>query len=608
MRQVRATAVVAAFGLFGAAARADDADWKPASTPPPATTTPAPTPVVPPPAGPASESPGWVPAKAPMVEPKTTPPTGLVSAPASPSSAEQPVVFRPASTPTAELQPTGLTETRSLVPNTLPPIAPIPVTPTNAGTNQPAVPVLSGAQDKPAERPKGESLPAPRPAAPPAPAPRPSPTAPAPGDTTNCPPLEPAPGWVPHSSNAVPVRHRVFGSPPINLSRDYAFRDLLGVDLLTEKHPRQGRLRDRFGTDEAFGETGEAYFVQTELLLWWAARGNTPVLATTSASGTGFGFLGNPDTRTLLGPGQFGPSFLPGFRVRAGGWLDECNLHGLDGSFFFIGPRTERRVFDGLPVLTRPIFAPNFNQEFGEVVARPGVSSGRLEVEQETFLWGADVNYRCAVCTGCDGGRGWFLGYRHLNLRDQLNITEFITSTDPASGDPVGTQIVVGDRFQTRNRFNGGQIGHWWTRKAGRLDLDVRASVALGVTTSTIDISGFQNRTRPGEATQSFTGGLLAAGPNLGSFSRNSFSVVPEVTANAGFLISPNVRVYAGYNFLYWSNVMRPGDQIDRVVDVTFVPNPPPGVPPSGQNRPTVPFTRSNFWAQGVQLGLEFRW
>jgi hypothetical protein len=72
--------------------------------------------------------------------------------------------------------------------------------------------------------------------------------------------------------------------------------------------------------------------------------------------------------------------------------------------------------------------------------------------------------------------------------------------------------------------------------------------------------------------------------------------------------VSPNLKVYAGYNFLYWSNVLRPGDQIDRTVDLTFVPNPPPGVPPSGQNRPTVPFTRSDFWAQGVQFGLEFRW
>ncbi len=525
------------------------------------------------------------------------------------------MVFRAAPTPPADPPPASSSEPRSLVPDALPPIAPLPMAPTKTGVELPALPVsrLPEAQDKPADKPKGEPLPAPRPADPPVPPassqpPRPFPATTVPNATTYCPPpLEPAPGMA-SPSDVVPVRGRVFGSPPINLSRDYALRDIFGMDLLTNEHPRQGRLRNRFGTDEAFGDTSEGFFVQTELLLWWAARGNVPVLATTSASGTGLGFLGDPDTRVLLGPGRFGPSFLPGFRVRAGGWLDECNLHGVDGSFFFIGPRTERQVFDGRPVLTRPIFAPNFNQEFGEVVARPGISSGRLEVEQDTFLWGADANYRCAVCTGCDGGHGWFVGYRHLNLRDRLNITEFITSTDAASGDPVGTQIVVGDRFETRNRFHGGQIGHWRTLRAGRLDLDVRASVALGVTTSTIDINGFQNRTRPGEATQSFTGGLLAAGPNLGTFRRNSFSVVPEVTANAGFLLSPNVRVYAGYNFLYWSNVMRAGEQIDRVVDVTFVPNPPPGVPPSGQNRPTVPFARSNFWAQGVQLGLEFRW
>jgi hypothetical protein len=71
--------------------------------------------------------------------------------------------------------------------------------------------------------------------------------------------------------------------------------------------------------------------------------------------------------------------------------------------------------------------------------------------------------------------------------------------------------------------------------------------------------------------------------------------------------VTPNVQVYAGYNFLYWSNVIRPGDQIDRTVDLTFVPNAPP-VPPSGQNRPAPTFGQSDFWAQGVQFGVQFRW
>src|SRR4029450_13690718 len=97
------------------------------------------------------------------------------------------------------------------------------------------------------------------------------------------------------------------------------------------------------------------------------------------------------------------------------------------------------------------------------------------------------------------------------------------------------------------------------------------ASGALGVSHQELDIAGSQVRTRPGQAPMNFTGGLLAVGPNLGSFSRNEFSVAPEATVNVGYAVTPNVRVHVGYNFLFWSNVLRPGEQIDRVGDLAHV-------------------------------------
>jgi hypothetical protein len=84
--------------------------------------------------------------------------------------------------------------------------------------------------------------------------------------------------------------------------------------------------------------------------------------------------------------------------------------------------------------------------------------------------------------------------------------------------------------------------------------------------------------------------------------------VVPEVGVNLGYWFTPTWRAYVGYNTLYWSNVVRPGEQIDRVVDLTFVPNPPPGVVPSGQSRPQPLFSQSNLWVHGIQFGIERRW
>lgn len=657
MNRVRATAVAAAVGLFGHGGRGDEPAWKPAAVVPAvAASAPVPAVVSAPAAPPAADPPvipgqvqelsQWLPARRYPIDypPKQPQPVVTVPAGGGPTAPlpDVPLAFRPATAHlngghrpppaapvTESAEPPAAPEPRALATSSLPPLQPLPQprepapttvalgtaadAPPTTPTALPDVPPV--ADQKPSADAKPAPLPAPRPVEP-----AKKPVAPS-TLAIDCPPaaapvLEPVPGGA--VSAATPMRGRVFGSPAVNLSRDYPLRDLFGTDLLTPGRAR----RLAAGSDEVLGSASDSFFVQSELLLWWANRPRIPVLATTSASGLGTGFLGDPDTRTLLGPGAFGPSFQTGFRVRAGGYLDECGAVGLDGSFFFLGRASESVAFDSaqFPVITRPFFAPNSagfrvgNQvvttpgEFGEVVARPNLSRGRLVIEQDRFLWGADVNYRCAVCRTCDGGNGWLLGYRHLNLHERLRITEFITAGGPDAPDPADTQVVVGDAFETRNRFHGGQIGRWWAGSTGRLDLDVRATVALGVTTSQVTISGFQNRTRPGEPTQSFTGGLLAAGPNLGTFRRSGFSVVPEATVNVGYLITPTLRAYVGYNFLYWSGVMRPGDQIDRVVDVTFVPNPPPGVAPSGLNRPQPTFTRSDFWAQGVQLGLELRW
>jgi hypothetical protein len=423
--------------------------------------------------------------------------------------------------------------------------------------------------------------------------------------------LPPAPPELMHRHGTpVPGHRGTFGSPPIRISRDYPpLLDLLTCGWLTE--------RERVLSEPA-GPATDRVFAQAEYLMWWTREANVPALATTStlatpdaARGLGFGFLGDPTTRLLFGPGPLGDSFRHGLRVRGGAWIDDCGTCGIDGSFFFLGRRTGQTVIpsDRFPTIARPFFAPNLNAEFAEIVALPGSSVGTLVIDHSSLLWGADANLRHALCRQCDFRAELFAGYRFLSLRETVQVTEYILAVPGNPFDPAGTRTVVQDRFETRNRFNGGQVGGLVERRWGRVSADIRASVALGVTRQQLDITGFQVNAAPGQVTPDrFAGGLLAVGPNLGRFERDRFSVVPEVTVNLGYWLTPNLKAYAGYNFLYWSNVIRPGDQIDRVVDLTFVPNPPPGVAPSGLARPQVPFKQTDFWAQGVQFGLEWRW
>ncbi|MBX9583103.1 MAG: BBP7 family outer membrane beta-barrel protein, partial [Gemmataceae bacterium] len=415
----------------------------------------------------------------------------------------------------------------------------------------------------------------------------------------------------------VPGKHGTWGSPPVSLSRDYPrLRELVHGDGWGPDRDRPRRLAGLFGDDTPGEPAIDRVDLRLEYLLWFVNPQQIPALVTTSTTPGGLGFLGQPGTQTLLGPGEFGDALRNGFRVRGGYWFQECGSGGVDGSFFFLGRQTERRSFDGnaIPTLTRPFFAPNDGgMEFGEIVSLPGFAQGRLDIEANSYLWGFDANLRHALCKRCDFRQEVFAGYRFLGLNEDLTINETITSLAGNPADPPGTRVFVQDQFRTRNRFNGGQLGYAAERNWGRLSLDGRASVALGNTRQVLDIAGSQVVQRPGEAPQRFVGGLLATGPNLGHFERDRFSVVPEATVNLGVWITPTFKAYVGYNFLYWSNVIRPGDQIDRVVDVTLIPNPPTDptgrVPPfSGQFRPRPTFKEDNLSIHGLQFGVEWRW
>jgi hypothetical protein len=61
-----------------------------------------------------------------------------------------------------------------------------------------------------------------------------------------------------------------------------------------------------------------------------------------------------------------------------------------------------------------------------------------------------------------------------------------------------------------------------------------------------------------------------------------------------------------GYTFLWWDGVLRPGDQIDRRVNLATVPLSPTFGAPGGPLLPNVNFRERDFWAQGLTLALRF--
>jgi hypothetical protein len=391
-------------------------------------------------------------------------------------------------------------------------------------------------------------------------------------------------------------------------------------------------------------DVGKRLWLRAEFLMWWMRPQNAPPLVSTVFPNLvpgpltfTPGAIGTPGQLTLLGDGPVGGSFMLGGRFTAGLWLNDCQTCAVEGRYFFLGPRSDQFRLDsspGTPIIARPIFSPNLFDgvpigETAQIVAIPPgftlpgggaapATNGSIIVDTSSYLWGAEVNAREAlwVCGGCDFSRriDLFAGFRYLDLKETLRIEEDILLLTPdVNGRPTGSRINVVDFFGTHDQFYGGQLGISGEVRRGRWFAEARAQVALGVTHQTLTIDGFQLFTPPGGGTVfDNRGGLLALrGANIGHFERDRFSVVPEVNLNVGYQLTPALRAFAGYSFLYWNNVIRPGTEIDRVVDVTRVPNfVPPGlnIAPLNPPRPAVQFRQTDFWAQGLNVGMELKW
>ncbi|MFL5245726.1 MAG: BBP7 family outer membrane beta-barrel protein [Gemmataceae bacterium] len=360
---------------------------------------------------------------------------------------------------------------------------------------------------------------------------------------------------------------------------------------------------------EACGPPGR-FWISAEYLYWAIKEDRVPPLITTGPATFPVGFLGNPGTVILFGGGDLerGGDFSGG-RVTSGFWLDDCRTCGIEGSAFFLADRTSEFNFNN-PVLARPFTNLNAGGvPFSEFAGFPGISAGNIHITNPSKFWGAETNIRKSLCCGCDYRVDLLVGARYLDLEESIGIVE---TSQVLPGGPfpaqAGSTFVTSDLFGTRNQFYGGQIGVDGNWHRGSWVLDVRAKVAVGTNHEVINIAG--NQVGIGPAGNSIsTGGLLALSSNIGRSSRDRFAVVPEGAINLGYQVGPHLQVFMGYTYLYWSNVVRPGDQIDTGLDINRIPNFGGLVgTPIAAARPAVTFKDRDFWAQGVNFGVELRW
>jgi hypothetical protein len=354
---------------------------------------------------------------------------------------------------------------------------------------------------------------------------------------------------------------------------------------------------------------GPRVWGSAEYLLWRLSGYDVPPLVTTGPARFPVGFLGSPGTQVLFGGSSLGDEWYSGLRLTGGVWLGDCRRIGVEGDFFFLAEQNAGASFS-LPVLARPFTNANTGGPFSEFAGFPGIATGRVAIDAPTELWGAGLRLRRPLCCGCWGRVDLLGGFQFLSLEESLTVSESATFL-PGGPFPglSGRTFQVTDRFATENRFYGGQAGVDARFFRGNWLINLRALVALGTTYQEVDIQGSQVVTDAAGRVTTFPGGLLALpGANIGRVEDDEFTVVPQVGVNLGYRITERITLFGGYSFLYWSSVVRPGDQIDPVLDVNRIPNfvtdPTPVIPP----RPANPFKRSDLWVHGLNFGVALNW
>ncbi len=365
---------------------------------------------------------------------------------------------------------------------------------------------------------------------------------------------------------------------------------------------------------DACGPPGR-FWASAEYLLWWARDDHVPPLVTASPTASA-GVLGAPGTVVLYG-GSVDENPFSGGRFALGFWADNCHKFGFETDFLFLGTQSNDFTAAGsgaagsTTAIARPVINVATGAEASELVASAGALGGTVSVDHQTRLWGLEENVLCNLycCGCCDSGTriDFIAGFRYLQMDESLAITENLT-VDTSVPTIGGSTIGVYDGFTTHNYFYGGQIGaraEWWR---DRFFANVTGKVAFGNTFETIDINGTTTFTPVGGKTTVQSGGLLALPTNIGHYEHDEFTVVPEIDFNVGYQLTRNIRAFVGYSFLYWSNVARPGDQIDRTINVTQIPSTSGPDTLIGPARPAFILNQTDIWAQGINFGIELRY
>jgi hypothetical protein len=344
--------------------------------------------------------------------------------------------------------------------------------------------------------------------------------------------------------------------------------------------------------ERPIGPLGPAWH-DLSLLYWWPMRQPIPPLA-----------VGGANNRVLLGGRAIDSEPSAGGRFTFGTALNQKHTVGYEISYFFLGTRAFWDAVRGGPGTgIGTLGVPFVNADTGApevlVLARPDGPSATLAVSSAVRVQGWEVNALSNLYAGTHLKLNAILGWRYFQFHEGVGVhtTQIFGAADPQLAR-------VSEQFDAHNRFHGGQIGLHADARRGNVFCELTGKVAFGQNYEVVRSEGM-TILYGASGTRSFggTGNFVQPG-TFGRSANGTFAVLPEGTIKLGVRLGDSGRLYVGYSFLYLSDAVRPGDQIDRTAQfaqlaVVGAPVPVDRVPRAIQ--------RSDVWVQGVVVGFEAR-
>ncbi|MGL6074179.1 MAG: BBP7 family outer membrane beta-barrel protein [Fimbriiglobus sp.] len=341
------------------------------------------------------------------------------------------------------------------------------------------------------------------------------------------------------------------------------------------------------------------FWANAEYVSWWPKAPFVPPLVVSSRVGTPR--LGGPNTSVLVDQSSADSLAAGGARFSWGFSINEDRTLGVAASYHF-QTASEQQILSSSAsrTLARPVMDLVTGMESSFPISMPTSEPGYTLTALSTRTMGWELMGVMNVVDGPQARIHALAGYRYFQLHEGLRFSQTSQLDD-------GFVTHWGDEFRTENHFHGGLLGLTADIVQGSFFLEMTGKFSFGQVGHRVRVSGETVATTPNMMPITTPVGILAQPTNIGTTSRNTFAFLPEGMFKLGYRFAGESRVYVGYNVIYMSDAMRPGEQIDRSVGV-FSSSAFQATSMMPTDRPALTYLRSDFWLQGLVLGFEYRY